>query len=126
MKTTLSSLIVLVLSSSAVAAPASTPPPPPRPLHVRLTVKVASSTRVHELAVFDDQCNRVVEKTVSYEDEIRLCTHPAPRGVMVEVEWRTRNGADEYRTSSETLMARTGSQFEVGRSGGTRFGLQLL
>ncbi len=121
----LSSSIVLALCSSAAAAPAK-PARPPQPLHVKLTVKLASTTRVHELAVFDDQCNRVVEKSASYEDEIRLCTHPAPRGVLVEVEWRTRNGADEYRTSSETLMARTGSQFEVGRAGGARFGLQLL
>lgn len=93
---------------------------------MRLTVKVGSETRVHELSVFDQGCGHIEEKSGTYEDEIRVCARPAPQGVIVEVEWKTRNGSAEYKTSSGAVMARKNSKFEVGRTGGTRFTLQLL
>ncbi len=131
-----SSLLVLTLCAPALANPAkvAAPPAPPaaparhvqQPLQLQLTVAAGAQTRVHDVAVFDSGCNRVDDKGVGYEDEINVCTRPAPHGVFVEVAWRTRNGASEYRTSSGAVVTRKGGRLEVGRSGGTRFTLQLL
>ena len=125
------SLLVVLLCAPAVADPPTKAVPPPaapsmalQPLQVKLTVKVGPDTRTHELAVFDHGCNRVEEKSASYEDDINICTRPAPQGIFVDVNWKTRNGPNEYRTNSGTVM-RKGGTFEVGRTGGTRFTLQL-
>jgi len=124
-----SSLLVFVLCAPALADTPKVVPPPTttiqQPLQLTLTVKVAADTRVHELAIFDNGCRRVEEKTSAYEDEIQICARPAPQGVFLDVDWRTRNGATEYRTSSGTVVARKGGKFEVGRVGGARFALQL-
>lgn len=131
-----SSLVVALLGASVLADPRNPGPPPvPRPampapvqqpLQIRLTVKVGADTRVHELAVFDSGCNRVEDKTATYEDEIQVCARPAIEGVFLEVMWKTRNGPNEYRTTSGAIVARKGGQFEVGRAGGTRFTLQMV
>jgi len=119
------SAVLLTLCAPALAQP-SQPSPAVQPLSVKLTVKAGADTRVHELAIFDHGCGRVEDKAGTYEDDINVCTRPAPSGVHVEVSWKTRNGPTEYRTTSATVMARKNSKFEVGRSGGTRFTLQLL
>lgn len=126
-KTTLlaGSAVLLTLCAPALAQPQPSQPTV-QPLAVKLTVKAGNDSRVHELAVFDHGCGKVEDKSAAYEDEINVCTRPAPSGVQVEVSWRTRNGATEYKTTSSTVMARKHSKFEVGRSGGTRFTLQLL
>ena len=118
----------LLAALIAPAVAAAQPAPPQQPLQAALTVKVGNDSRTHEVAVFDNACNRVEEKTDAYTDEIDLCTRPGPSAanVVVEVKWRTRTAATEYRTSSGAVMARKGSKFEVGRAGGARFTLQLL
>jgi hypothetical protein len=131
-----SSLVVAALCAPALADPAKPYAPPSgsppaaspvqQPLQLKLTVRVGSDARVHELAVFDSGCNQVEDKTAAYEDEIRICAHPAVQGVFVDVNWKTRNGPNEYRTTSGAIVARRGGQFEVGRAGGTRFTLQTM
>lgn len=122
----------LVLSTIGALALADTPKAPAptlsmtlQPLQIKLTVKSGADTRTHELAIFDQGCNRVEEKGAAYEDDINVCTRPGPQGIFVEVSWRTRNGTSEYRTNSGTVMARKGGTFEVGRVNGTRFTLQM-
>jgi hypothetical protein len=110
----------------AIAFAQPVPPPVQQPLQIKVTVKVGTETRTHDVAVFDNGCNRVEEKTAAYEDDINICMRPSQQGVFVEVSWRTRNGNTEYRTTSGTVVARKGGKFEVGRAGSARFGLQVL
>jgi hypothetical protein len=126
-----SALVLATIGALAVADPPKAPPNTPalsmtlQPLQIKLTVKSGSDTRTHELAIFDQGCNRVEEKGAAYEDDINVCTRPGPQGIFVEVSWRTRNGTSEYRTNSGTVIARKGGTFEVGRVNGTRFTLQM-
>ena len=123
-------VLVAMLCAPALAdtpkvTPLPSPPTTVQPLQVRLTVKTGADTRTHEVAVFDQGCNRVQDKSSTYEDDINLCTRPAPQGVLIEVSWQTRSGPNEYRTSSATVLPRKGGTFEVGRTNGTRFTLQM-
>jgi hypothetical protein len=121
-------LVAMLCVPALADTPRASPLPPSpsvQPLQVRLTVKTGTDTRTHEVAVFDQGCNRVQDKSSAYEDDINLCTRPATQGVLVEVSWQTRSGPNEYRTSSATVMPRKGGTFEVGRTGGTRFTLQM-
>ena len=120
------SVFFLALPALAVAQPAPSPAPQQQPLQMKVTVKVGADTRTHDVAVFDHGCNRVEERTNAYEDDIQVCTRPAPQGVLVEVSWKTRAGGTEYKTSSGTVLARKGGKFEVGRAGSARFALQTL
>lgn len=117
--------LLSLLAAPALAQPQPSPAPaPPAPLAIQLTVKAGSATRVYDVAMFDHACSKVEDRASAYEDEIEVCTRPAARGVAVEVQWHTRNGATEYKTTSSTIMRR-GAQFEVGRAGGTRFALAI-
>jgi hypothetical protein len=118
--------LLAALAVPAIAQPTTAPQPPPQSLAVRLTVQIAGDTRVHELAIFDNGCGHVEDKGAAYEDDIKVCARAAGPGVQIEAFWKTRTNTVEYRTQSATVMARKNSRMEVGRTGGTRFTLQLL
>lgn len=112
------------------ARPTAPPPDAPssaqQPLQVRVTIKVGNDARTHDLAISDNGCNKLEDRTDAYQDEISLCTRPAAQSVYVDIQWKTRTNNTEYKTSSGTVVARKGGKLEVGRVGGARFSLQLL
>lgn len=122
MKTLAAVTVLGLLATPAAAQPA---PPPRQPLAVKLTIKVNADTRTHELQIFDDGCGRIEDKSSAYEDEIKVCARPGATGFTIEVECRTRNGGTEYRANGSSVMKK-GGRIELGRTGGTRFTLQLI
>ena len=130
MHNALATITLLALSIPALAQPSAPAAPPPqprtmRPVAMKLTVKVGSDTRVHELVIFDDGCGHVEDKATSYEDDIQVCARAVGTGLQIEASWKTRTNNAEYRTKSATVMARK-TKLEVGRTNGTRFTLELL
>ena len=115
--------IVFLLCAPALAQPATPPANAPGTMRLELSVKTPATTRVHQLVVLDDKCSRVRDKNLDHEDEIQVCTHTKGPGLVVSVSWRVREGTAEYHISTDSVMARTGANLEVGRPGAVRLTL---
>ena len=132
--------IALSLSDSALADPAppgkpvSPPPSSPLPgadrgptqtLRLTLVVKAGAEARTHELSIADTGCGSISDKTIAYEDQIRVCSRLVAGGLLLDTDWSTRTGPAEYRTRSEMLLTRAGGSGEIGRTGGRRLAVTV-
>jgi hypothetical protein len=116
----------LLFSPMVFAQPAQAPTPAlGRTLVVKLTIASGGATRVHELSVAEQRCNQVEETGKTFEDEVRICAHPRGTAFEIETQWKTRNNGFLYKATSEVVLAK-GGRAEIGRSGGTRFALEVL
>jgi len=134
MRTTmlLSSFTAFALCGSALADPSPTAKPaappgagPSQMLRLTFVVRAGPDARTHELAISDTGCGTIVEKTTTYEDQIRICSKQAGASLLLDTDWSTRAGPTEYHTHSELLLARAGGTAELGRTGGPRLGVTM-
>src|SRR5262249_6100635 len=116
-----STVALFMLAAPALADPQ---PVPAATVKVAVSIKAGPDTRTHDLAISEDGCGYVKEKSTTYEDDIKLCSRPAANGLRIEAEWYTRTGQNEYRNQSVIVMPHKGSA-EIGRAGGTRLVLKL-
>ena|SRR5688572_13804560 len=126
----LSAVATFLLCGPALADPSAKQPAPPgadpvRMLRLTLVVRAGTDARTHELAISDQGCGSIQDKTTGYEDQIRVCSRSTASGLLLDTDWSTRTGSTEYRTRAELLLARTGGTGEVGRTGGHRLALTV-
>jgi hypothetical protein len=118
MKTLLSaSLLAFMLCGPALADPPAAPAAPAAgdaPLHVHVVLKSAKHARSFTVATTAHSCAKAEAKEADREDFVHVCqTDETGKGVRLELDWTTREGAAEYRESSTVVLAR-GAKVELG------------